>query len=214
MVFYNSPAELPSNLRMYGASDHALTTDEENDATCLGCFGVDDKDDIWILPDLFWERVQTDETLEAMMARMKQHKPLVWWAEDEHINKALGPFRQKRMQEEKVYVTVDGISPGRRDLKARARSIQGRIQMRKVHFPRFASWWPAAENEMLKFPSATHDDFVSFMALIGLGLAKEVSAARPVERVTGPKTGTLSWVKHSSNQVRRREKMLKLAGGM
>jgi predicted phage terminase large subunit-like protein len=214
MIVGYAPHELPKNLRKYGASDHALTTDEENDATCLGCFGVDENDDIWILPDLFWERVETDETLDAMLDKMKYHKPLVWWAEDEHINKSLGPFRMKRMQEEKVYCTVEGISPGKRDLKARARSIQGRMQMRKVHFPTFASWWPEAQNELMKFPNGTHDDFVSFLAIIGLGLGKEVAAAPAREKPKGPATGTLGWIKANSDYIRKRDRHLKLVGGM
>lgn len=214
MIVGYQPHELPRNLRKYGASDHALTKDEDNDATCLGCFGVDENDDIWILPDIVWDRIETDETLEAMIDQMKLHKPLVWWAEDEHINKSLGPFRLKRMQEEKVYCTVEGINPGRRDLKARARSMQGRMQQRKVHFPTFASWWPEAQNELLKFPNGAHDDFVSFLALIGLGLAKEVGAAPVREKPRGPATGTLAWVKASSEAVKRRERLKIASGGM
>lgn len=213
---YNSMQDFPRNVRWYGASDHALTTDEENDATCLGLFGVDERDDIWIPPDLFWERVETDETAEAMMVRMsdKTRRPLVWWGEDEHISKSMGPFLRKRMQEEKVYVTLDPIKPGRRDLRARARSIQGRTQMRKVHLPKFAPWYPAAMNELMKFPNATHDDFVSFLALIGLGLTKEVGATAPQEKKSGPKTGTLAWVKQSSNALQAQERLRKAAGGM
>ena len=176
-------------------------------------FGVDEHDDIWILPDLFWDRVETDETLENMLRLMKEHKPLCWWAEDEHINKSLGPFRIKRMNEEKIYTMVEGISPGRRDLKARARSIQGRMQMRKVHFPVFASWWEAAKNELMKFPNGTHDDFVSFLALIGLGLVKEISASPPMQKKDGPKSGTLAWVKSQTKQQERIEKR-KATGGM
>lgn len=215
---YASMLEFPRNVRWYGASDHALTTDEENDATCLSLFAVDERDDIWIPPDIFWERVETDETVDALLVRMgdRTRRPLVWWGEDEHINKSIGPFLRKRMQEEKVYVTLDPISPGRRDLKARARSIQGRSQMRKVHLPKFAPWYEAAMNELMKFPNATHDDFVSFLALIGLGLTKEVAAAPPRDESAnrGPKTGTLAWVKQSSNALKKNERLRLVAGGM
>jgi predicted phage terminase large subunit-like protein len=214
IVPYRTLQELPRNLRKYGASDHALTEDEENDATCLGCFGIDENDEIWILPDLFWERVQTDEIVEAMLARMQLHKPLVWWAEDEHISKGMGPFLRKRMMEEKTYITMDPIKPGRRDLRLRARSIQGRMQNNMVHFPTFASWWPEAQNELLKFPNGAHDDFVSFMALIGLGLMKEVGANKPRKEAPKIKTGTLAWVKSSSNALQAQERLRKAAGGM
>jgi hypothetical protein len=118
------------------------------------------------------------------------------------------------MMEEKVYTPLDPISPGRRDLKTRARSIQGRIQMRKVHLPKFASWYPEAMNELMKFPNATHDDFVSFLALIGLGLTKEV-AASPVRAVKqGPKSGTLAWVKQNADALKRQERLRLVVGGM
>jgi phage terminase large subunit-like protein len=192
---YDSMSKFPTNVRWYAASDHALTTDEANDATCMGAFALDENDDIWIPPDIFWERVETDDLVEAMLLIMKERKPLVWWAEDEHIRKSIGPFLRKRMNEAKTYCSIDPISPGRRDLKSRARSIQGRTQQRKVHLPKFASWYQPAMNELMKFPNATHDDFVSFLALIGLGLTKEVAAApeKPAERKH--KSGTMGWMR-------------------
>jgi hypothetical protein len=52
------PADLPprSRLRFYAASDHAVSTKQENDRTCLGAVGVDELGDIWIMPDLQWGR--------------------------------------------------------------------------------------------------------------------------------------------------------------
>src|SRR3989337_2114543 len=61
-----------------------------------------------------------------------------------------------------------------------ARAIQGRIQMRKVRFPRFAPWWQNAKAQMLRFPNGSKDDFVDFIAHIGMGLAKQVGARRSV----------------------------------
>jgi predicted phage terminase large subunit-like protein len=206
------PDELPKNLRKYAASDHALTTKQENDATCMGAFGVDQGDHIWILPDLVWERMETDKTLEEMIALMVRHRPLVWWAEDEHINKSLGPFRRKRMQEEKVYTTVDGI-PSVRDLRARARSIQGRMAMKMVHFPTFAPWWPDAQHELLRFPAGTHDDFVSFMALVGLGMDMEVAAPLPKAEGNVIRPRSWAWLKASDEERRRQEQQRKAAAG-
>jgi predicted phage terminase large subunit-like protein len=166
------------------------------------------------MPDLYWERSETDETLDAILQRMKQHKCLVWFAEDEHINKALGPFRRQKQREEHIHTAVLGISPGRRDLRLRARSIQGMTQLRKVHFPKFASWWPEAENELLKFPSAAHDDFVSFLALIGLGLDSQTMAIVPKREGNVYHTGTFGWMKMRAKQDARREKFKKATAGM
>jgi predicted phage terminase large subunit-like protein len=208
------PGELPQNLMMYGASDHALTTKEENDANCAGAIGVDERGDLWILPDLFWKRAETDETLDAILTLMKRHKMLLWFAEDEHINKALGPFRRRKQREEGIYTAVQGIPPGRRDLVARARSAQGMTQLRKIHFPKFAHWWPEAENELLKFPSAAHDDFVSFLAIACLGLDSQASATVVKKEGNVYRVGTFGWLKNRTREEERIKKLRARTAGM
>lgn len=167
--------DLPKALHKYGASDHAVGVKQANDNTVMGVVGVDDNDDIWILPDLFMDRVQTDRTVEEMIALMKRHKPMMWWMESELISKSFGPFLRKRMQEERCYTYIDPVTVSADKMK-RARAIQGRMSMRKVHFPRFAPWWAEAKGQLLKFPNGTHDDFVDFIAHIGQGLTKEIPA--------------------------------------
>ena len=213
--WYASDKDLPERLRYYGASDHALTTKQENDASVLIPFGVDAKDDIWILPDLQHGRWLADETLERMIALMKKYRPLQWFAEDEHINKALGPFRRKRMNEERVYTSVMPIKP-LKDLRSRAASFHGRMSMRKVHFPRHAHWAGALEAEVLKFPTAKHDDYVAALAMIGLGLdvlAKAGSGPKPEARAAARQfpVGTIQWIRE---QTRSRERERKLQEAM
>jgi predicted phage terminase large subunit-like protein len=163
--------ELPEKLTVYGASDHGLGIRTQNDPSCLMCVGVDEEDNIWILPDLVWERMQTDRIVEELLIKMKLHKPAAWWLEKENISKAFGPFLLRRMHEEQIYCVLDGTTPGK-DKLTRARSIQGRMSMRKVRFPTFAPWWAAARQELLTFPNGAHDDFVDTLAHVGLGLLK------------------------------------------
>ena len=211
---YDSPDELPKQLRMYGASDHAVSTKQERDATVAGCFGVDDADNIWIMPDVFWDRVETDKTVEEMLERIRRHKPIVWWAARDHISKSIGPFLRRRMQEEKVYGYIEE-SPETKDPLIRARSIQARMAMGKVFFPTFVSWWPRAKEEILKFPNATHDDFVSFLTHVGMGLDKAAKARGPkAANDTGPKSGTLAWVKAETKRDEREKRIIRLVGGM
>jgi predicted phage terminase large subunit-like protein len=171
------PGELPSNLRLYGASDHATSIKKSADPTVIGCFGVDEHNNIWVLPDLFWDRCETDETVNELLKRFKKHRPLLWFMENENISKSFGPFLRQRMKEDRIYSSILPMTPAA-DKKTRARSIQGRFQQKTVYLPRFTSWYADARNQMLRFPNGTNDDFVDFLALAGLGLDSELPAAK------------------------------------
>lgn len=212
LVPYYSTDELPKRLQIYGSSDHAVTEKRKNDASVIGCVGVDEKDDIWVLPDLIWDRMETDGIVESLLTQFKTHKPLLWWMEDENISKSFGPFLLKRMQEEKTYVTLDGI-PRITDKRSHARSIQGRMQMKKVHFPVFASWWPNARNEILKFPFGTHDDLVDFLANVGQGLNKQVMAPKEVVNDNVVRVGSMAWVLAQTRKREGKEKRERVMAG-
>lgn len=215
LVEYHSPTDIPQHLRKYAASDHATGEKQRNDYSVLGVFGVDDQDDVWILPDTIVDKFKTDRLVEEMLTLMERHQPLAWWMEEELISKSFGPFLVKRMQDAHIYTTLDGVRPGRNDLEHRARAIQGRMRMRKVHFPSWVPWWETvAKPQLLKFPKATHDDFVSFLAIIGLGLLKQQKARIPKEdNGNVVRIGSLKWIKMASNARRRRDERAKASGG-
>lgn len=198
-----SPQDLPANLRFYGASDHAISLEQRRDSTCMGIAGVDEDDNIWILPELVWAQLDSENQVEAMIQLMEQYQPLAWWAEKGHISKSLGPFLRKRMLEEQVYVNVVEKTPAT-DKVTRAQAIQGRMSMGKVFLPRFAPWYADAVEQMLTFPNGAHDDFVDFIAWIGRGLANQLSASKPGPRKKkAPRTGSLDWILQESEQQRR-----------
>ena len=207
IVEYHSFDDLPKNLRKYGASDHAVSEKQRRDKTVLGCVGIDEDDDIWILPDVVWDQMETDRTVEELLSQFKTHRPHCWWMESELISKSFGPFLRKRMIEERVYTLIDPQTPSK-DKMVRARAIQGRMAMKKVHFPAFAPWFQDAKNQLLKFGSGgSNDDFVDWLAWIGLGLTKEIAAQSykpPKSNI--PKTGTAAWVIWASDQQKVQER--------
>ena len=206
-------AELPKNLRTYAASDHAVGQKQENDKTCLMVVGVDEHDDIWVLPDLFWARAGTETVVERMIDMMELHKPLVWWGEDDHIFKSIGPFLFKRMQERKVFCSVEKASAAK-DKRTRAQAIRGRMAMGKVHFPIFAPWWTEALDELLKFDRGAHDDFIDPLAHIGHGLGRIVRANKtPDPRRHEPRAGSIAWIKWAANENKEVKEREKARGG-
>lgn len=192
-IFEYEAAELPERLTMYCASDHAVATKNINDRTCIIPYGVDDRGDAWILPDVVWERMASDEAVEQVIEVIRWHKPVFWYAEKGQIAKSIGPFIEKRMREEGVYVpfvlemrTQDKMQYAH---SARARCAQGRIR-----FPRWAPWWPRAKTEMLKFPNARFDDFPDTLSIIGMRMNQNHGPGANLVK-KGPKEGTFGWLK-------------------
>ncbi len=205
--------DLPKRLRMYGASDHAVSKKQRRDFTCLGCVGIDENDEIWVMPDLVWRRMETDKTVEELLGQFTIHKPALWWLENEMISKSFGPFLKKRMMDDRIYTTLDPITPAA-DLETRARSIQGRMSMQMVHFPKFAPWWQNAQKQILTFPYATNDDFVSWLSLVGLGLTKELKPSTGKKKTDDePAAGSIAWIlKAAQAQMQKSKRENAVAG--
>jgi len=200
-------SELPRKeaLRFYVASDHAVSTKQGRDKTVLIPVGVDEEENIWIMPEVWWRQQPTDVVVEAMLNTIQMFQPFWWWAERGHITKSIGPFLRKRMIEERTFCAIDEIVPIS-DKQTRAQSIQARMALGKVRFPKFATWYPAARDQLLKFPHGTHDDFVDALAYIGLGLNKIVPsryASKNRRRKEEDRPGSLAWVKANSSREKR-----------
>jgi predicted phage terminase large subunit-like protein len=178
LVEYNSIDELPKDLKMYFGSDHALTEREENDSNCILPAGLDVRGDLWILPDIFWQQSDTLALVKRMIAYGRRYEVVQWFAENEHILKAIGPFLKLQMRKERVFIPMVGLTSSR-DLTARSSSIRGMMTNKQVHFPAFAPWWHLARHQMLSFPKAKHDDFVSALAELGQGLYGMVKPSEP-----------------------------------
>ena len=196
MIRTYQPDELPKNLRYYVASDHAVSSKQNRDKTCLIPVGVDENENVYVLDDVWWRAAETDTVVEAMLFLMDRHKPLYWWAERGHISRSIGPFLRKRMLEEKVFVSLIEVQPIA-DKQTRAQSIQGRMAMGKVYFPARAIWWPDARDQLMKFPNGSNDDFVDALAYIGMGLIQQLGAAVRAPRAA-LKPGTFGWLKQQT----------------
>lgn len=209
-----SVGELPRNLSIYGASDHAVGTKQQNDASVIGCVGVDSAGDLWILPDIAWGRFPPDQAVDEMIDQFERNKPNIWWAEKGHISMSLGPFLTARMREKDVYQTIEEMKPVA-DKLTRSRSIMARCSVRKVRVPAFAGWWPDALEQLLKFPNAAHDDFVDWFSWIGIGLDRLSSAVdpRPVANDNPYRVGSGAWIVQQSRMEQRVVKLQRARAG-
>lgn len=175
--------ELPERLNMYGSTDYAVTSDG-GDFTELGVGGVDVEDNLYICD---WWSGQTD-SLVWIESQFRLHRKWtcdMWFEEKGQIEKSVGPFISKKMQETGVYFSQKKIGM-KTDKAQRAQVIRARMAQRqvgdpkkehlsKVLFPSKASkyWGPWVERlmqQMLVFPAGTYDDMIDVLSLFGLGL--------------------------------------------
>lgn len=204
-------ARVLKNHRVYMAGDLAVSTDKKADESCVLVAMVDENDTIYISPDIYWERRSADQSVEKIIDMIEVHNPMSTWWEKGVIARSVGPLLFKRMQERKCYSSVIGV-PVTGDKGFRAVSIRGRMSMAKVKFPSFATkWWPRAKDQLIKFTGSGEDaadDFVDALALIGLGLSKQLKADAPSNSnvVNFPKTGTLRWIRAASDYEARERK--------
>jgi len=169
-------SEKPKHLRIYGASDYAVT-EGDGDYTVHVVVGIDADSNVFIL-DVWRGQTESHMWVETFLDLVKQYQPLTWAEEDGQILKSIGPFIDRRMHERQIYchreqfVTV-------RDKPTRCRAFQARTSMGKVYLPHDAPWLDALLSELLTFPAGRHDDIVDSLGTLGRLLDTMIEAHVP-----------------------------------
>ena len=175
------PFQLPTNLHTYGSSDYAVTDDEKADYTEHGVYGVDSEGGIWIKD--WWSGQETaDKWIEKQIDMIRRHQPFCWFGEAGVIRRAINPFLQRSMQDRRTYCRMEWI-PSVKDKPSRARALQGMASQGKVHLPA-GETGDRILDQLLRFPTGTHDDAVDALSLFCLALdqAHPAIAVREPER--------------------------------
>ncbi|MET3995035.1 putative phage terminase large subunit-like protein [Bradyrhizobium sp. S3.9.2] len=154
----------PKFLRIYGASDYAVTQDG-GDFTVHVVFGVDHLNNLYLL-DVWRAQTSAEKWVEAFCDLVQKYRPLEWAEELGQIRSGIGPFRDKRMHQRRLHVNCTAF-PTRGDKAVRARSIQGRVALDGLFYPKNAVWAADWLAEILNFPASKHDDQVDAMGLSG-----------------------------------------------
>ena len=174
-------------MRVYGASDYAVTQDG-GDFTVHVVFGVDHLNNLYLL-DVWRGQKTSDVWVEAFCDLVARYRPLAWAEENGQIKSGVGPFLQKRMSERHVYVNRTQF-PTRGDKAVRARSIQGRMALDGLYYPKNAPWAADWLAEILNFPASKYDDQADAMGLAGQLLDQMVKGrAKTLPKVSVPADG-------------------------
>ncbi len=165
-----------STMRIYGASDYAVTK-EGGDYTVHGIIGIDPDDDIYVL-DWWREQSASDEWVEAFCDLYEQWRPLMWAEEQGQIARGVGPFLDRRLRERRLFPYRKPFASSA-DKQTRAQSIRGRMAMGKVYFPKREPWSGELVSELLRFDVGRNDDQVDVLSLFGRMLDRMVSGTAP-----------------------------------
>lgn len=162
-------------LNYYIAGDFAISEKERADYTVLVVGGMDE-DGILHIKNVVRDRMDGLQIVDTMLALQRVYDPLAFGIEDTQITKAIGPFLNRVMIEQNVFINIIPLKPHRADKQTRARSIQARMRAGAVKFDKSADWYQTLEDELMRFPRDKHDDQVDGIAYLGLMIDRLVDA--------------------------------------
>jgi hypothetical protein len=150
---------VPTPLNIYIASDYAVSEPdegEEPDWTEHGVFGIDPYGQLVVL-DWWSGQTKSDVWVEELIKLIKKWKPICLYGEKGQIRKAVEPWLERRLREERLSVWMEWIA-STRDKAARGRSFQAMAAQKKVLFGRQTFAHDVIEQCVL-FPGAGDDKF-------------------------------------------------------
>ena len=179
--------ELPVGLTNYMSSDHAASIKKAADFSVIGLAGVDPRLNIYIHPDLIWERLTVPDQVTRIINYYIKHNAEDWTMEKGVIWSALKPaiFAQLELDEKDpmMYrpIATNAGQTAQGKLWGTA-ALRTWIQKGKVWFPSQkvfddhnigVNWTEKAIKELRNFDGTRStrtkkDDFVDFLKLVGL----------------------------------------------
>jgi predicted phage terminase large subunit-like protein len=169
--------------RPYVAFDFAISEKQHNDYT-VGVVGLHDPDDNLHIVDMVRFK-SGDGTFIAKailnLCRRWYVPGMQLGVEDGQIWRAIASIVNKEMRDTRFVVPVIPLRPIT-DKKARASTLQARMQQGMVFYPDSAAWFDPCHLEMLRFPAGVHDDMVDAQAWLALMVAANAPPPMPKEQ--------------------------------
>lgn len=162
-------------LRYYITGDLAVSEAQKADYSVFVVAGVDE-DRILHIKDIIRARMDSLEILETIFALDSVYNPEAIGIEKMLVLQTLGPFFREECQKRGHFPILVPLSHENKDKVQRFRNMQGRLRAKTVKFNKEADWYPAFEDEILKFPRGTKDDQVDALAYLGKLLDKMIEA--------------------------------------
>lgn len=161
------PKNLP-NLNYYAAVDFAISKSQTADYTAIAVVGIDDAGNLYLV-EMVHGRLDPNESVAAIFDIEKRYNPGMFLVEKGTLAHSMGAMLRNEMRRRRSYPNLHPVSTSG-DKRAKARGIQKIMRGGSMYFNMTADWFPAFEDELLRFDRGRHDDQVDAVALIGLKL--------------------------------------------
>lgn len=179
----------PKHLRIYGASDYAVTADG-GDYTEHGVIGIDPDGECYLL-DWWSGQTTSDVWIETQLDLIDKWKPQCWIGESGPIRRSVEPFLVRRMKERRSLCRLEWL-PSIHDKPTRCRPFQAMAASGMVYMPMKEDWAQRLLRQLLTFPVGVFDDAVDVLSLLGRFLDQMRDARIPQAQAIKPKVGTFA----------------------
>ncbi len=155
----------PDNLRVYIASDYAVTKatgSNDPDYTEHGVFGLAPDDRLYVL-DWWSGRTTSDVWIETLLDLVERWKPSGVYGEKGVIKNSIEPLLERRKRERRVYFRQEWL-PTSSDKLARGRPFQAWAASRRIVFPRVSTWAEEVIDQVVSVPGNRYWDKFDVMA--------------------------------------------------
>lgn len=168
---------LPDSLNVYMSADFAVT-EGDGDFTEIAVWGVDTKDNIYVL-DWWHGQTSSDVWVSELISRFRRWEPLRMGSEGGVIRRAVEPWLDRQMRDTRTYCAIEWL-PTTGDKPSMARSFQAMCAVGRVFWPE-TDWAERAIDQLLRFPAGKNDDVVDACGVFGR-LIDGIWAATPRQK--------------------------------
>ena len=154
----------PPNMTYYLCADYAVSDDATADFTEIGVFGVDEKEDIYIVD---WHQGQEEVSswIKQLVKFIKLYKPILHCAEKGVIRRATESLIRKEMRKESSFTQLEWLTAAG-DKPAMGRSFQALAENGVIHVAN-EEWGDDLVDQLKKFPAGKYDDKADACAQFG-----------------------------------------------
>ena len=158
------------NLEYFAAADFAISEKEKADNTAIVVGGMCPEGFLYIV-DVRFGKWDSDVIIEELLSIQDHYKINTFTFETAKIDKAIGPFLDREMRRQNIYLNIHKETPTQ-SKTMRASSIKAMHKSGSIRYNHKASWYKPFYEELSMIaasgPRGKHDDMFDAFAYLGL----------------------------------------------